>query len=184
MPTARRMLSGVASALFIAWRIQPGLAANRIPSSTNRMPTPMRKSANAMDLIGLKPPARSCFCFWQRAKLYWLRPYVVALRPRRGADRRLAGGVAEELEEVRIRPQQEAGIVALQPVLIGRHRAVEREEIRVLAVGLGEQPVAFAVARAAHLLSGRIGFGDDDGSFAVGLRPDLLRLLAALGAGL
>src|ERR1700730_9572195 len=187
MPTARRMLSGVASALFIARRIQPGLAANRIPSSTNRMPTPMRKSANAMDLIGLKLPARSCFCFWQRAKLYWLRPYVVALRPRRRGhgrrgDRRLAGGVAEELEEVRIRPQQEAGIVALQPVLIGRHRAVEREEIRVLAISLGEQPVAFAVARAAHLLSGRIGFGDDDGSFAVGLRPDLLRLLAALGA--
>src|SRR6185295_16000534 len=56
IPTARRILSGVASALFIALRIQPGLAANNSPSSTNRIPTPMRKSANAMDLIGLNPP--------------------------------------------------------------------------------------------------------------------------------
>src|SRR3954467_8135600 len=50
------MLSGVSSALFMARRIQAGLAANIRPSSTNRMPKPMRKSANAMDLIGLKPP--------------------------------------------------------------------------------------------------------------------------------
>ena len=57
MPTARRMLSGVASALFMARRIQAGLAANSRPSSTNRIPKPMRKSANAMDLIGLKSPA-------------------------------------------------------------------------------------------------------------------------------
>jgi hypothetical protein len=52
MPTIRRTLSGVASALFIARRIQAGLAANISPSSTKRMPTPMRKSVNAMDLIG------------------------------------------------------------------------------------------------------------------------------------
>src|ERR1700704_2619915 len=57
MPTTRRMLSGVASALCMARRIQAGLAANSNPSSTNRMPKPMRKSANAMDLIGLEPPA-------------------------------------------------------------------------------------------------------------------------------
>src|SRR5487761_2459691 len=67
--------------------------------------------------------------------------------------RRLAGGVAEELEEVGI-----------------------------LAIGFGEQPVAFAVAIAAHLFGGRIGFGDDDGRFAIGVGPDLLRLLAALRA--
>src|SRR4051812_28883592 len=50
------MWSGVASALFIALRIQAGLAANSSPSSTNRIPRPMRKSANAMDLIGPEPP--------------------------------------------------------------------------------------------------------------------------------
>src|SRR5215469_7802771 len=38
---------------------------------------------------------------------------------------RLAGRIAEIPEEIRIRPQQEAGIGALQPVLIGRHRTVE-----------------------------------------------------------
>src|SRR4051794_28038188 len=54
------MLSGVASALFMARRIHEGLAANNRPSITNRIPKPMRKSANAMDLIGLKPPA-GCF---------------------------------------------------------------------------------------------------------------------------
>src|ERR1700688_1834877 len=95
---------------------------------------------------------------------------------------RLAGRVAEELEEIGIRPQQEPGVAALQPVLIGCHRTVEREEIGILAVGFGEQPVAFAIALAAHLFSGRIGFGDDDGSFAVGVGPDLLGLLAALRA--
>src|SRR5260370_42651395 len=63
MPTTRRMLSGVASALFMARRIQAGLAANSRPSSTNRIPTPMRKSANAMDLIGLKPPVWCSFYF-------------------------------------------------------------------------------------------------------------------------
>src|ERR1700682_5384580 len=65
MPTTRRMLSGVAIALFMARRIQAGLAANSRPSSTNRMPTPMRKSANAMDLIGLKPPVLMFFGFSQ-----------------------------------------------------------------------------------------------------------------------
>jgi len=56
IPTARRTLSGVESALFMARRIQAGLAANIRPSMTNRIPTPMRKSTNAMDLIGRKPP--------------------------------------------------------------------------------------------------------------------------------
>src|SRR5258708_33593926 len=99
MPTTRRMLSGVASALFIARRIQAGLAANSRPSSTNRIPTPMRKSANAMDLIGWEPPG--CCCFYLRvgeAKPLRRRFDVRgALRLRRFSDRRLAGRVAEEL---------------------------------------------------------------------------------------
>src|SRR3984957_8104315 len=111
----------------------------------------------------------------------WRRAFRLARRFS-GCYGRLAGRVAEELEEVGIRPQQEPGVAALQPVLIGRHRTVEREEIGILAVGLGEQPVAFAVAVAAHLFGSRIGFGDDDGGFAIGVGPDLLRLLAALRA--
>src|ERR1700738_4026960 len=74
MPTARRMLSGVASALFMARRIQAGLAANNNPSSTNRIPTPMRKSANAMDLIGLQPPVLIFFDFWAARIEFRLRP--------------------------------------------------------------------------------------------------------------
>src|SRR5258705_2550750 len=194
MPTMRRILSGVITALFMARRIQEGLAANSRPSSTNRIPTRMRKSANAVALIGLNPPVGWSFCFCEGRSEVSLRPScssATILRLRRGRGRRwrgrrgrLAGGVAEELEEVGIRPQQEASIVALQAVLIRRHRAVEREEIRILAIGFGEQPVAFAVAGAAHLLGGGIGLGDDDGRFAIGLRPDLLRLLAALRAEL
>src|SRR5882724_7375903 len=61
MPTTRRILSGVASALFMARRIHAGLAANIRPSSTNRIPTPMRKSVNAMDLIGWQPPVSGAF---------------------------------------------------------------------------------------------------------------------------
>src|ERR1700731_2450031 len=73
MPTTRRILSGVESALFMARRIQAGLAANNNPSSTNRMPTPMRKSANAMDLIGLKPPV-SCSFLLARAQRFRFSP--------------------------------------------------------------------------------------------------------------
>jgi hypothetical protein len=38
-----------------------------------------------------------------------------AVSRQRGCRGRLAGRVVEELEEVGIRPQQEAGVVALQP---------------------------------------------------------------------
>src|SRR5580692_9485183 len=184
MPTARRMLSGVASALFIARRIQAGLAANSRPSSTNRIPKPMRKSANAMDLIRLKPPAcRRLFWFWSAGRTaVSLRPAILLRLRRRRGRRRLVRRIAEELEEVRVRPQQEAGVAALQAVLIRRHRAIEREEVGILAIGFGEQPVALAIALAAHLLGGGIGLGHNDGRFAIGIGPDLLGLLAALGA--
>src|SRR5712691_12341816 len=124
-----------------------------------------------------------------RAPRIWA---VRALRLRHGHSRRrrrqrrrrgrLARRVAEELEEVGVGPQQEAGVVALQAVLIRRRRSVEREEIGILAIGLGEQPIAVAVTGAAHLLGGRVGFGDDDGGFAIGVGPDLLGFLTALRA--
>src|SRR6476660_1074378 len=104
MPTSRRMLSGVASALFMARRIQAGLAANSRPSSTNRMPTPMRKSANAMDLIGSKPPLEVLLRLEGAKRGSALPCLVLRLRCRwRGSSSRrgrLAGRVAEELEEV------------------------------------------------------------------------------------
>src|SRR5882757_7544765 len=146
MPTARRILSGVASALFIARRIQAGLAANIRPSSTNRIPTPMRKSANAMDLIGWQPPV-CCYYRWA-GEAARASPCLALLRLRRGRRRgpRTAGRAAEISEEFGVGPQQEPGVAALQPVFIRRHRAIEGEEIRILAVGLGEQPVALGIA--------------------------------------
>src|SRR5579859_7888761 len=65
---------------------------------------------------------------------------------------RLARGVAEIPEEVGIRLEQEAGVAALQAGFIGRHRAVEGEEIGVLAIGFRKQTVALGVALAADLL--------------------------------
>src|SRR5437588_671564 len=186
MPTIRRILSGVASALFIARRIQAGLAANIRPSSTQRMPTPTRKSVNAMDLIGWQPPAiQASFAFMpaKRAR-FAVTPVFPAerLRLRRRGRRRMARRIGEEAEELGIRPQQETGVGGAEPGLVGRHRTVEGEELRIPAIGLGEQAVAFGVADAAGLLGGRIGIGDDDDRFAIGLRADLLRLLATLGA--
>src|ERR1017187_7285847 len=94
MPAARRMLSGVDSALFMARRIQAGLAANIRPSSTNRIPTPMRKSANAMDLIGLQPPVgRSFYLKGGEAELV-RPPSCHALPYGFGAAGAAAGGAA------------------------------------------------------------------------------------------
>src|SRR5207244_4119327 len=82
MPTIRRILSGVASALFIARRIQAGLAANIRPSSTQRMPTPTRKSVNAMDLIGWQPPAiQAPFAFMPAKRAARFAVTRVFLRP-------------------------------------------------------------------------------------------------------
>src|ERR1700720_4636500 len=100
MPTRRRILSGVASALFMARRIQPGLAANSRPSSTNRMPTPMRKSANAMDLIGLKPPACCSLCFPEgRSEVrFALRlPYGFGAAEAAAGGAAATGGLPDEL---------------------------------------------------------------------------------------
>src|SRR3954467_14300557 len=163
MPTARRTLSGVAIALFMALRIQFGLAANIKPSSTNRMPKPMRKSANAMDLIGLEPPVVLFLSGRGAAEL----PPLSSLRFRRRRGRRLAGRVTKEPEEIRVRPQQEAGVARLEPVLIGRHRPVEGEEIGVPAVSFRKQTVALGVAHAARLLGLGPGFRLDHGRLAV-----------------
>ena len=56
MPTIRRNIVRRRQRVFIARRIHAGLAGEHQASSTKRMPTPMRKSVNAMDLIGYQPP--------------------------------------------------------------------------------------------------------------------------------
>src|ERR1044072_8808911 len=94
----------------------------------------------------------------------------------------MAGRIRKEAEELGIGPQQEAGVVGAEPGLVSRHRTIEGKEIRIPAIGLGEQAVALGIAGTARLLGGRVGFGNDDGRLAIGLRADLLRLLTALGA--
>src|SRR5882672_6360620 len=135
MPTARRILSGVASALFIARRIQAGLAANIRPSSTKRMPTPMRKSVNAMDLIGKQPPAiQAPFAFMPAKRVRFAVTLLSGrrfLRLRRRGRRRMARRIGEEAEELGIRPQQETGVAGAKPGLVSRHRTVEGEELRI-----------------------------------------------------
>ena len=102
------------------------------------------------------PRYSSVFCFYA-AKRPPLRrrirrtPIARTLRlraPRR--RRRMAGRIGEEAEELGIRPQQEAGVVGTEPGLVGRHRAVEGEEVRIPAIGLGEQAVALGIADAAR----------------------------------
>src|SRR5262249_48837732 len=102
-----------------------------------------------------------------------------------GSGRRPARRIDEIAEEVAVGIEQHARerlVVGLETDVVGLHRAIEGEEIRILAVGLGEDTVALAVALATGLLRLRGRLGDQDGDLAVGPRADLLRLLAALGA--
>ena len=97
---------------------------------------------------------------------------------------RRAVRIAEILEELGIGRQHQPRIRGLQARLIGLHRAVEIEEFRVLAEGLGEDLVDLGFALAAQLLRFAVGIGDDDRCLPVGLGTDAPRRLLALGADL
>ena len=104
---------------------------------------------------------------------------------RRGARRPgLAGGAVEILEELRIRAQQKPGIARLERPLISLHRAVEGEEVRILAEGLGKDAVLLGIAIAPDALrfAGRVGL--DHGDFAIGGAADTPRGTLAFGAEL
>src|SRR5580700_187211 len=64
----------------------------------------------------------------------------------------LAVRITEIFEEIGIWPQHEPRVIGAQPRLVGLHGSVEGEEIRILAVGFGEDAVALGVALAARLL--------------------------------
>src|SRR5262249_21979476 len=100
------------------------------------------------------------------------------------AGARLAAWITEEAEEIRVRPQQQARVAFLQSLLVGLHGPIEREEIRVLAIGLSEDAIALGIAVAAHALGCRRRLGREDGYVAIGLGADLLRAPAALGTEL
>src|SRR5581483_4505243 len=149
----------------IARLVGPGNAAKMMPSMTKTRPRATTKS----DMEDGAP---------------------ASARRRRGGRRRapacslLAGGIVEVAEEIRIGFEQEPGVVRLEPCLIGLHRAIEGEEIRIAAESVGEDLVACRVALAAQLLGLGLRIGDHYGDVAVGIGADLLRLLIALGAEL
>ena len=99
-----------------------------------------------------------------------------------GSPRRFARRSAEKTEEFRARPDQKARVAGLQRRLIGLHRAIEGEEIRILAESLGEDAVALGVAFALGLVGLALRLGLQHDHVAIGLGGDVLRLLGALGA--
>src|SRR5688572_11246859 len=112
MPTIRNTLSGVWRALAIARLAAPGKAANTRPSMAKTKPSAIRKS-------DMHPTAR-------RSRGLQTRSFPLSCA-------RLAGRIDEVTEELGIRPQQHARIVVLHAGLVGLHRAVKVEEVRVLA---------------------------------------------------
>src|ERR1700674_5240790 len=155
-PTPRNRASGACAISAAARRVAPGKAAKVKPSSASKSPSAAIRSPTGNGL-------------------------AASLRRRR---RLAALGIVEVAEEVGVGRQQEPRIVLLQARLVGLHRAVEGEEVRVPPVGFGEDAVALGVAFAAHLLAARRGVGDEHGDVAVGARPDALGELAAAAADL
>src|SRR6266568_1837870 len=90
--------------------------------------------------------------------------------------------IDEIAEELRIGLQHHAGIVLLHAGFIGLHRAIEREEVRVLAEGFGKDAVTLGIAFAAELLGLRGRLSHQNRDVTIGLRADFLRFLAALSA--
>src|SRR5215813_1153941 len=157
IPAIRSSPSGVSSAVAASRLARPGSAAKINPSIARTRPTATRKSRIA--------PARCRLLFGR-------------------ADASLAVRIREEAEEIRVRPQQQARIGLLQSLLVSLHGAVEREELRVLAIGLGEDAIALGVAVAADALGRRGRLRRKHSHVAVSLGADLLRAPAAFGAEL
>ena len=64
-----------------------------------------------------------------------------------------AVGIAEILEEFRIRRQDHRRAGFFQRLLIGRHRAVELEEFRIPAEGIGKDRIALRIALTTQNLT-------------------------------
>src|SRR5262245_20945055 len=173
MPAMRSALSGVVSTLFIMCLAPPGKAASTSPSRVKNKPSATMKS----DIAGSASDAAALFVGGAR------RICSGGRSAGRGAIRdALAGRIAEIAEEVGIGPEHQMRVAALHAPLISLHGAIEAEEIGVLAIGLGEDAVAFGVALAAKRFGLRIGLGEQDRHVAVRPGADFLALLAALGA--
>src|SRR5579883_1519076 len=156
-PNRRRRLASVLAACAILSRIVSVKPASSKPSIAKTRPIAAEKSRI---LLGRLTRRRRRF----------------RLRRRR---RRRRGEIAEE---IRFRTEHEARVAGFERRLIGLHRAVEGEEVRVLAIGFGEDAVALGVALAANLLGFLLRLGDRHRDLAIGFGLDLLALLRALRA--
>src|SRR5258705_5572002 len=102
-------------------------------------------------------------------------------RRRRGA---LAAAAAEEPEEIAVRRQDQCRVLPAERLAIGLHRAVESEEVLILAEGVGVDLDRFALTLAAQDLRLLLRLGDDHRALALGDGADALGVLVALGAEL
>src|SRR5690606_6354639 len=93
------------------------------------------------------------------------------------ATTRLRSKVAEELA---VRRHDHSRVVALQALLIGFHRAIKSEELRVARVGRTIDLVALCVALAAENLCAPLCFGECHRRFTVGTAANALRLFITL----
>src|SRR3954447_14099807 len=97
-----------------------------------------------------------------------LRVPVGCHRGRRRRFRRatLAAAAAEEAEEIAVRRQDERRVLPAERLTIGLHRAVEGEEVLILAEGVGIDLDRLALALAAQDLRLFLRLGDDHGALA------------------
>src|ERR1700724_2376841 len=161
MPAIRNGPSALSSTVPMARLALTGNAARKMPSIAKNKPSAARKS-------DMNPATRHTL-FRRAARAWW---------------QRFARRIAEIAEEIRVRPQHQVRVAVLHAAFVSLHRAVEAEEPRILAVGLGIDAIALGVALAADLLGLGGSVRQQHRDVAIGPGPDLLALLAALGAEL
>src|SRR6202035_2605194 len=161
MPPIRNGPSAISITVAMARLALTGNAARKMPSIAKNKPSAARKS-------DMNPATRHTL-FRRAARARW---------------QRFARRIAEIAEEIRVRPQHQVRVAVLHAAFVSLHRAVEAEEPRILDVGLGVDAISLGVSLAADLLGLGGSVGQQHRDVAIGPGPDLLPLLAALGAEL
>src|SRR5581483_750253 len=178
MPISRNGPSWVSTTCAMACFTSAGNAANKIPSSANTRPIATTKSDIPKPHQASAPPLQLLSRGGRRVRgRRRLDPRRAGLRTQLPG---LAGRIDKIPEELRIGLQHHTRVIVFHARLIGLHRPVEGEEVRILAEGVGEDAVPFGIALAADLLGLGLRLGDNDGDVAIRLGADFLGLLAAL----
>ena len=119
-----------------------------------RVATPRKGREEQTSIANTSPSATNSFlhCTDIRNRTATLAGATTALARTSLRPRCLAARIAEIAEEIAIGLEHHAGVVVPQAGLVGLHRAVEGEEVGIVAEGLGEDAVALGIALAADLL--------------------------------